>query len=153
MTIEQKRQTIANFCNAQVSCETCPINKIEFCDNHTEENAPEEILDAWCQVIMDYEMEGAIPEANEVEQTASKIIDNHDNVNHPSHYESGSVECIEAMIETQGVEAVKSFCVCNAFKYLWRHNNKNALEDIKKARWYLNKFIELEEKTNGLERV
>lgn len=71
-----------------------------------------------------------------------------DNVNHPSHYETGKFECIEVMLETQGREAVKSFCVCNAFKYLYRHRNKNELEDIKKAVWYLKKFIELEEGTN-----
>lgn len=68
-----------------------------------------------------------------------------DNVNHPSHYETGKFECIDVMMETQGKEAVKDFCVCNAFKYLYRHGNKNGLEDIKKAVWYLNKFIELEE--------
>lgn len=71
-----------------------------------------------------------------------------DNVNHPSHYETGKFECIEVMMETQGKEAVESFCVCNAFKYLYRHKNKNELEDIKKAVWYLKKFIELEEGTN-----
>ena len=71
-----------------------------------------------------------------------------DNVNHPSHYETGKFECIEVMMETQGKEAVKSFCVCNAFKYLYRHRNKNELEDMKKAVWYLKKFIELEERTN-----
>lgn len=43
-------------------------------------------------------------------------------------------------------EAVKNFCICNAFKYLWRHGKKNGVEDVKKAAWYLNKFIELEEK-------
>ena len=61
----------------------------------------------------------------------------------PQHYVSTSIECIDAMIETQGVEAVKAFCVCNAFKYLWRHNSKNGDEDIKKANWYLNKAVEL----------
>lgn len=66
-------------------------------------------------------------------------------VHHPSHYETGKFECIDVMLETQGKEAVKDFCVCNAFKYLYRHGNKNGLEDIKKAVWYLNKFIELEE--------
>ena len=71
-----------------------------------------------------------------------------DNVNHPSHYKTGQFECIEVTLETQGKEAVKSFCVCNAFKYLYRHRNKNELEDIKKAVWYLKKFIELEEGTN-----
>lgn len=69
-----------------------------------------------------------------------------DNVQHPSHYTGGSIECIDAMAETQGVEAVKNFCICNAFKYLWRHGKKNGVEDVKKADWYLNKFIELEEK-------
>lgn len=66
-----------------------------------------------------------------------------DNVNHPAHYETGRFECIEVMEETQGIEAVKNFCICNAFKYLYRANKKNGLEDIKKANWYLNKYIEL----------
>ena len=43
-----------------------------------------------------------------------------DNVNHPAHYETGKFECIEVMLETQGVEAVLNFCQCNAFKYLYR---------------------------------
>lgn len=68
-----------------------------------------------------------------------------DNVNHPSHYETGKFECIDVMVETQGVEATKDFCVRNALKYLYRHKRKNGLEDIKKAIWYLNKFVELEE--------
>ena len=69
-----------------------------------------------------------------------------DNVNHPQHYETGGFECIDVMLETQGVEAVKNFCICNAFKYLYRHKRKNGAEDIKKARWYIDKFIELLEK-------
>lgn len=35
-----------------------------------------------------------------------------DNVNHPSHYETGNFECIDVMVETQGEEATKNFCVC-----------------------------------------
>lgn len=69
-----------------------------------------------------------------------------DNVNHPSHYETGKYQCIDVMEETQGTEAVKDFCICNAFKYIYRHSNKNGLEDVKKAVWYLNKYIELSEK-------
>lgn len=68
-----------------------------------------------------------------------------DNVNHPSHYETGKFECIDVMVETQGVEAVKDFCRCNAFKYLYRAKRKNGIEDYKKAIWYLNKLIELED--------
>ena len=75
-----------------------------------------------------------------------------DNVNHPTHYETGKFECIEVMVETQGVEAVQDFCICNAFKYLYRHRSKNGKEDIEKARWYINKYLELEEK-DELKRV
>ena len=85
----------------------------------------------------------------ELEELKTPTIENFadeehtDNVNHPSHYETGKYECIDVMIETQGVEAVKSFCKCNAFKYIYRANNKNGLEDIQKAIWYLNKYVEL----------
>ena len=75
-----------------------------------------------------------------------------DMVNHPTHYETGKFECIEVMVETQGVEAVQDFCICNAFKYLYRHRRKNGKEDIEKARWYINKYLELEEK-DELKRV
>ena len=68
-----------------------------------------------------------------------------DMVNHPPHYETGGYECIDIMIATQGVKTVKCFCICNAFKYLWRHGNKNGAEDVKKAIWYLNKYVDLEE--------
>lgn len=68
-----------------------------------------------------------------------------DIVNHPAHYESGKFECIEVMQEVMGVEAVKNFCICNVFKYVYRHKNKNGLEDIKKAKWYIDKFLELSE--------
>jgi hypothetical protein len=72
-----------------------------------------------------------------------------DIVNHPSHYESGKFECIEVMLETQGKDAVMDFCLCNAFKYLYRHNRKNGVEDIKKAKWYIDKYIELAGGNNG----
>ena len=64
-----------------------------------------------------------------------------DPVNRPAHYTSGGIECIDAMQAAFGVEAVKDFCLCNSFKYLWRHRNKNGVEDLKKARWYLNRLI------------
>lgn len=70
---------------------------------------------------------------------------NMDNVNHPIHYDTGKFECIDVMLETQGVEAVKNFCICNAFKYLYRRKSKNGLEDIKKSEWYIKKYIELSE--------
>ena len=69
-----------------------------------------------------------------------------DMVNHPSHYETGKFECIEVMQEIFGTAAVCDFCKSNAFKYIYRMDRKNGTEDVKKAIWYLNKYLELTEK-------
>lgn len=69
-----------------------------------------------------------------------------DNVNNPKHYAgSCSIECIDAMQMAYGKYVVHNFCICNAFKYLWRHKNKNGMEDLNKAEWYINKAEELSE--------
>ena len=66
-------------------------------------------------------------------------------INHPARYSSGNFECIDVMLDVFGKEAVQHFCILNAFKYIWRAEKKNGVEDIKKAVWYLNKYIELKE--------
>lgn len=73
-----------------------------------------------------------------------------DNVNHPSHYESScSIECIDAMEIAFGMDEVYAFCKLNAFKYIWRHKNKNGWEDLEKALWYINKGKEMLYKMYG----
>lgn len=67
-----------------------------------------------------------------------------DNVNHPKHYQ-GVNECIDVMIAMFGIEAVKHFCMCNAYKYRFRADKKNGEEDRRKAEWYETKLIELNE--------
>lgn len=67
-----------------------------------------------------------------------------DNVNNPSHYATGKFECIDVMEEALGTEVVKHFCLCNAFKYIYRCTRKNGTEDVEKATWYLKKYLELE---------
>ena len=64
-------------------------------------------------------------------------------INHPSRYAGGKFECIEVMADVFGEEAVKHFCLLNAFKYIWRQEKKGGVYDVKKAIWYLNKYIEL----------
>lgn len=69
-----------------------------------------------------------------------------DPVNHPEHYETGApFECIDVLMETQGAGAVEGFCLCNAMKYLYRHRMKGGDEDVAKARWYLDRYLELRE--------
>lgn len=59
----------------------------------------------------------------------------YETVNHPSHYTTGcGFECIEMMEMVFGKEAVIDYCVVNAFKYIWRHKQKNGTEDIAKSR-------------------
>lgn len=69
-----------------------------------------------------------------------------DVVNKPRHYADSSIECIDAMEAAYGTEAVKWFCICNAFKYQWRFEKKNGIEDLRKSQWYQNKYIELSKK-------
>lgn len=70
-----------------------------------------------------------------------------DSVNHPQHYTShpSGVECID-------VTEHMNFCLGNAMKYLWRAGQKgDLLEDLKKARWYLDREIaRLEKKAAAL---
>ena len=66
-----------------------------------------------------------------------------DEINHPNRYAGGKFECIDIMLDVFGKEAVKHFCLLNAFKYIWRQEKKGGVQDTKKAVWYLNKYIEL----------
>lgn len=76
--------------------------------------------------------------------------EHHDNVNSPAHYSgSCSMECIDVMNAVFGDETVAAFCLCNAFKYLWRFKAKNGEEDVKKAEWYLNRFGKLNKESNS----
>lgn len=60
-------------------------------------------------------------------------------VNHPSHYVGNtSLECIDVMKLIFCKTAVYDFCLCNAFKYIWRYKFKGGMEDLKKAEWYLD---------------
>lgn len=61
-----------------------------------------------------------------------------ENVNHPSHYQSSTIEVIE-VIEAFGL----GFNLGNAIKYILRAGKKNLLvEDLEKAVWYLKREIE-----------
>ena len=64
-----------------------------------------------------------------------------DNVNFPPHYRQhpSGIECIQ-VTEHMG------FCLGNAVKYIWRADLKgDAIEDLRKARWYLDREIEKRE--------
>lgn len=69
-----------------------------------------------------------------------------DPVNFPSHYRNGKFECID-VIEDWGL----NFHLANAVKYICRAEHKGKeIEDLKKARWYLDRYIsKLEKEMEG----
>lgn len=72
-----------------------------------------------------------------------------DMVNHPAHYTTGGIECIDALAAaTTGLEGIEAICTANAIKYLWRWKNKNGKEDLQKAIWYINHLINSLDKQN-----
>ena len=64
-------------------------------------------------------------------------------VEHPPHYTSGNVECIDAIeAAVEGLPPNEAVLVANIIKYTWRYYRKNGLEDLHKARWYLDRLIQ-----------
>ena len=99
-----------------------------------------------CRTICKY-LYGIIQELKKNNKNKQVVETN--NVNHPKHYSQGNIECIDAMESAFGTQVVLLFCICNAFKYIWRHSKKNGIEDIKKAMWYISKYLELYDKLNN----
>lgn len=121
MTIEEMRKRLMDHCDVQNGCRGCPIAPITFEDC------------AFCDFTDE-----------EIEKYYNLVFGNKkEEINHPDRYAGGKFECIDVMLDVFGVDAVKHFCILNAFKYLWRSEKKNGVEDIRKAVWYLNKYIEL----------
>ena len=78
----------------------------------------------------------------------SEKTDN-DNVNHPNHYCQGGIECIKAIEASMSSDGFQDYCKGNVLKYIWRWRDKAGVEDLKKARVYLNWLIESAEKERG----
>lgn len=67
----------------------------------------------------------------------------HSEVDHPPHYTAGKIECIEAIeAATTGLEGLEAVCTANVIKYVWRWKRKNGLQDLEKAKWYLDRLIQ-----------
>jgi hypothetical protein len=66
-----------------------------------------------------------------------------DVVNSPPHYKSGGIEAIEGIEASMGPEAYAGYLKGNIMKYMWRYERKGKpVEDLKKARWYLDRLIQ-----------
>jgi hypothetical protein len=90
--------------------------------------------------ILDGEMEGR--NLIDLIDIRPALENESDNVNHPSHYNSGKFEVIDIIDEFgKEYEGADGFCFGNIVKYVLRAKHKNGVEDLKKARWYLDRLI------------
>ena len=64
-----------------------------------------------------------------------------DIINSPGHYADSTIECIDAMEAMMTPEQFIGYLRGNVFKYQWRYEKKNGIEDLKKAQWYLDKLV------------
>lgn len=80
---------------------------------------------------------------SEVVHDAEEITMTPDMVNHPPHYQSNSgIETIDVIKAfTEGLSGIEAVCTANVIKYICRWKSKNGLEDLNKAKWYLDRLI------------
>ena len=73
-----------------------------------------------------------------------------DAVNSPDHYNTGNIECIEAIEESMSSVAFKGYLKGNCMKYLWRYDYKGKqVEDLEKAGWYLRRLTDVVTEENS----
>ena len=153
MTRKEKEIILYHYCdNRTFNCTDCPLSKKydketnEYTDNYA--CVFDEMSDDMLNKCYNWYKELDQAACENAEDKCCDKEPNVDMVNHPSHYTQGGIECIDALkaatVSKTGIEAV---CTANAIKYLWRYEEKNGVEDVKKARWYIDRLIrELEEK-------
>ena len=146
MNRSEKEEALNCYCNSIDDCDDCELMKkydrdtSEFTDQYSciFHKMSDDMLNKCYNWYKELD-----PAA--CENTEGECCDKEpdiDMVNHPSHYTQGGIECIDALkaatVSKTGIEAV---CTANAIKYLWRYEEKNGIEDVKKARWYIDRLI------------
>ena len=129
-TRDEMMRTLVKFCDKYNDCNSCLLEKFSggvMCD--FDEWSDDKLAIAYDHVYKN--MDENVP----------------DMVNHPQHYTQGGIECIDALkAATVGKRGIEAVCVANVIKYLWRYEEKNGIEDVRKAKWYIERLLkELEE--------
>ena len=146
MTTQMMVDVLEEYCQECHKCDSCELKNLYdeqtdvFTDNNgcvfdeMDEQMVEKIY-GWYKELNPTACENAENECYSKESTV-------DMVNHPSHYTQGGIECIDCIKSaTVGKVGIEAFCVGNAIKYLFRYEEKNGIEDVKKARWYIDRLI------------
>lgn len=139
-TRDEMARTLIRFCDGQKDCGDCLLAKFPetICD--FDEWTDDKLAIAYDHVCKngDTRLDGSHIKSQDI-----KTDDNGpDMVNHPQHYTQGGIECIDALkAATVGKRGIEAVCVANVIKYLWRYEEKNGVEDVRKAKWYLERLL------------
>ena len=145
-TRDEMVRTLVKFCDECHGCNICLLEKFSggvMCD--FDEWSDDKLAIAYDHV---YKNSEARLDGSYLKNEDIKMDENvPDMVNHPQHYTQGGIECIDALkAATVGKRGIEAVCVANVIKYLWRYEEKNGIEDIRKAKWYIERLLkELEE--------
>lgn len=106
------------------------------------------------------EASGEETDEGSCEDTCDGSCEETDEVNEPSHYLMGKVQCIDAIESAVvGLVGIEAFLAGNVIKYLWRHEWKDGSKDLAKCHWYLCALMaaratrEVEEATEAADEV
>ena len=147
MTRKEKEIILYHYCdNRTFNCTECPLSKKY--DKETNEYTDtyacvfDEMSDDMLNKVYNWYKELDPASCENAEAECCDKEPDIDMVNHPSHYTQGGIECIDCIKSaTIGKVGIEAFCVGNAIKYLFRYEEKNGIEDVKKARWYIDRLI------------
>lgn len=152
MTTEMMIDALDKYCDRCIGCTNCELKNLydEQVDDFTNNNGCsfDEMDEQMVEKIYSWYKVLDPAACDNTETKCYRKEPDGDMVNHPAHYTQGGIECIDALkaatVSKTGIEAI---CTANAIKYLWRYEEKNGIEDVKKARWYIDRLIrELEER-------
>lgn len=117
-------KTIMDECHEHESCNLCPFYVYNEQDlRHNCKLATSRIPEHW----------DILPAS----EPAANPLRSYDAVKHPSHYCKNGLECIDVIKAEMTPEQYKGYLYGNVLKYMWRWQDKNGLEDLKKAGQYL----------------
>ena len=135
MTLEEKQNYLYSHCSRMNACGKCALN-----DNSEAKRITSNHYDC-CEFdeMTDSELETLVKIAKGETVEA-------DPVNKAIHYNQGGIECIKAIEASMSPEEYAGFLKGQVIKYVWRYRHKGKpVEDLKKARYYLDELIRITE--------
>lgn len=132
MTLREKLKKERPECCQDIFCGGCQGCPGDY--GYPELNRCENGAGGWCEECFDQEIQDTEPKAPDM-------------VNKPPHYTAGGIECIDAIAAalSSHKDPMGAWLTGQVIKYLWRWPLKNGVEDLKKARFYLDRLIRQEE--------